>query len=183
MRSPPNRRARRLGCRARRGAGCDDRSADRSGTADRLVPQRRAAHRRGPLETGSLRQGRRRREACEGLPEVSRPALERLGRPSCRVNGGRLGPRQRGAAAGVLAQDGRRVLARPGVLVPRVAGLGLGRRSVHVWRHAGTMPTDTSIGELASYIAERLANATWPFGGDAPSEKRSLFGGRRRGVQ
>ena len=57
--------------------------------------------------------------------------LSDLGRPSRRVNGGRLGPRQRGAAAGVLAQDGRRVLARPGMLVPRVAGLGLGRRSVH----------------------------------------------------
>ncbi len=52
-----------------------------------------------------------------------------------------------------------------------------------VWRHAGTLPTDTSIGELAGYIAERLANATWPFGGDAPNEKRSLFGGRRRGIQ
>lgn len=52
-----------------------------------------------------------------------------------------------------------------------------------VWRHAGTLPTDTSIGEFAGYIAERLANATWPFGGDAPNAKRSLFGGRRRGIQ
>ncbi len=50
-----------------------------------------------------------------------------------------------------------------------------------IWRHAGTLPTDTSIGNLAEYIAERLANGTWPFGGVAPGEKRSPFGGRRRG--
>ncbi len=50
-----------------------------------------------------------------------------------------------------------------------------------VWRHAGTLPTDTSIGNLAEYITERLANGTWPFGGAAPGEKRSPFGGRRRG--
>ena len=52
-----------------------------------------------------------------------------------------------------------------------------------IWRHAGTLPTDTSIGDLAEYVTERLANGTWPFGGEAPSERRSLFGGRRRGVQ
>ena len=51
-----------------------------------------------------------------------------------------------------------------------------------VWRHAGTLATDTSIGELATYIAERLASGTWPFGGNAPYERRSLFGGRRRDV-
>lgn len=51
------------------------------------------------------------------------------------------------------------------------------------WRHAGTLPTDTSIGDLAGYITERLANGTWPFGGNAPSERRSPFGGRRRGAQ
>ena len=50
-----------------------------------------------------------------------------------------------------------------------------------IWRHAGTLPTDTSIGNLAEYITERLANGTWPFGGVAPGEKRSPFGGRRRG--
>jgi hypothetical protein len=50
-----------------------------------------------------------------------------------------------------------------------------------IWRHAGTLPTDTSIGNLAEYIAERLASGTWPFGGVAPGEKRSPFGGRRRG--
>jgi hypothetical protein len=52
-----------------------------------------------------------------------------------------------------------------------------------IWQHAGTLPTDTSIGDLASYIMERLADGTWPFGGNAPGERRSLFGGRRRGIQ
>jgi len=50
-----------------------------------------------------------------------------------------------------------------------------------VWRHAGTLPTDTSVGDLAEFIAERMARGTWPFGGVAPTERRSLFGGRRRG--
>ena len=50
-----------------------------------------------------------------------------------------------------------------------------------IWRHAGTLPTDTSVGNLAEYIAERLAKGTWPFGGVAPGERRSPFGGKRRG--
>ena len=49
-----------------------------------------------------------------------------------------------------------------------------------IWRHAGTLPTDTSVGNLAAHIAEMLARSAWPFGGVAPGEKRSLFGGRRR---
>jgi len=49
-----------------------------------------------------------------------------------------------------------------------------------IWRHAGTLPTDTSIGDLAAYVSERLASRTRPFGGNAPQERRSLFGGRRR---
>jgi len=50
------------------------------------------------------------------------------------------------------------------------------------WRNAGTLPTDTSVGDLASFIAERVAQRTWPFGGDAPNERRGLFGGRHRGL-
>jgi len=48
------------------------------------------------------------------------------------------------------------------------------------WRHAGTLPTDTSIGNLASFIRERIAHGTWPFGGHAPDEGRG-FRGLRRG--
>jgi hypothetical protein len=48
------------------------------------------------------------------------------------------------------------------------------------WQHAGTLPTDTSIGELAGFITERTNERTWPFGGSAPNERRSPFGGRRR---
>jgi hypothetical protein len=47
-----------------------------------------------------------------------------------------------------------------------------------VWQHAGTLPTDTSIGDLAGHISDRVKRGTWPFGGSAPDEKRSLFGGR-----
>jgi hypothetical protein len=48
-----------------------------------------------------------------------------------------------------------------------------------VWQHAGTLPTDTSIGDLAGFITERTAARAWPFGGRPPSEKRGLFGGLR----
>ncbi|MGD0945589.1 MAG: hypothetical protein ABR972_15145 [Acidimicrobiales bacterium] len=48
-----------------------------------------------------------------------------------------------------------------------------------VWQHAGTLPTDTSIGDLAGFIIERTAARAWPFGGRPPSEKRGLFGGLR----
>lgn len=48
-----------------------------------------------------------------------------------------------------------------------------------LWQHAGTLPTDTSIGDLAGFISERTAQEVWPFGGAAPSERRGLFGGRR----
>jgi hypothetical protein len=47
-----------------------------------------------------------------------------------------------------------------------------------VWQHAGTLPTNTSVGDLAGFIAERTARQVWPFGGSAPTERRSLFGGR-----
>ena len=50
------------------------------------------------------------------------------------------------------------------------------------WRNAGTLPTDTSVGDLASFIAESVAPRTWPFGGDAPSERSGLFGGRHLGL-
>jgi len=48
-----------------------------------------------------------------------------------------------------------------------------------LWQHAGTLPTDTSIGDLAGHISDRVKSGTWPFGGSAPGDKRSLFGGRR----
>ena len=48
-----------------------------------------------------------------------------------------------------------------------------------VWQHAGTLVTDTSVGDLAGFIAEKTASQAWPFGGSAPTQKRSLFGGRR----
>jgi hypothetical protein len=46
------------------------------------------------------------------------------------------------------------------------------------WRHAGTLPNDTTIGDLASFVTERVAQRTWPFGDEAPGERRRLFGGR-----
>jgi hypothetical protein len=52
-----------------------------------------------------------------------------------------------------------------------------------IWQHAGTLPTDTSIGELADFVAEQTTGGIWPFGGVAPGERRSPFGGRRRGQQ
>jgi hypothetical protein len=48
-----------------------------------------------------------------------------------------------------------------------------------VWQHAGTLPTDTSIGDLAAHVSERITQRTWPFGGSAPGERRGLFGSRR----
>ena len=48
-----------------------------------------------------------------------------------------------------------------------------------VWQHADTLPTNTSVGDLAGFIAEKTARQAWPFGGSAPTEKRNLFGGRR----
>jgi len=48
-----------------------------------------------------------------------------------------------------------------------------------VWQHSGTLPTNTSVGDLAGFIAERTARQVWPFGGSAPTGRRSLFGGRR----
>jgi hypothetical protein len=48
-----------------------------------------------------------------------------------------------------------------------------------LWQHAGTLPTDTSIGDMALHIWERTNRATWPFGGNAPGERRGRFGGRR----
>jgi hypothetical protein len=47
------------------------------------------------------------------------------------------------------------------------------------WQHAGTMPTDTSIGDMAGLITEKIAQRTWPFGGSDPNLKLGLFGGRR----
>jgi hypothetical protein len=47
------------------------------------------------------------------------------------------------------------------------------------WRHAGALPSDTSIGDLASFVKERLSHGTWPFGGDEPDERRNFLGGRR----
>ncbi|MGA3215065.1 MAG: hypothetical protein ABSD97_05160 [Acidimicrobiales bacterium] len=48
-----------------------------------------------------------------------------------------------------------------------------------VWQHAGTLPTDTSIGDLAGFVSEQTARRAWPFGGSDPNLKRGLFGGRR----
>ena len=48
------------------------------------------------------------------------------------------------------------------------------------WLHAGTLPSDTSVGDLASFITESVARGVWPFAGQAPQERRGLFGGRRR---
>jgi len=48
-----------------------------------------------------------------------------------------------------------------------------------LWEHAGTLPTDTSIGDMAGFIAEQTAGNIWPFGGAAPSARRGRFGGRR----
>ena len=48
-----------------------------------------------------------------------------------------------------------------------------------VWQHAGALPTDTSIGDLAAFIAEQTSAGIWPFGGADPGAKRGLFGGRR----
>ncbi|MGA3351691.1 MAG: hypothetical protein ABSD85_00690 [Acidimicrobiales bacterium] len=48
-----------------------------------------------------------------------------------------------------------------------------------LWQHAGTLATDTSIGDLAAHIHERTNRGTWPFGGSAPNARRTLFGGRR----
>jgi hypothetical protein len=48
-----------------------------------------------------------------------------------------------------------------------------------VWQHAGTLPTDTSIGDLSAHVSERILQRTWPFGGSAPGERRGLFGSRR----
>jgi hypothetical protein len=47
------------------------------------------------------------------------------------------------------------------------------------WQHAGTLPADTTVGIMAAFIVEQLGKGTWPFGGSAPSAKRSLFGGFR----
>jgi hypothetical protein len=48
-----------------------------------------------------------------------------------------------------------------------------------LWQHAGTLPIDTSIGDLAAHIYERTTRGSWPFGGNPPNVRRSLFGGRR----
>jgi hypothetical protein len=48
-----------------------------------------------------------------------------------------------------------------------------------IWQHAGTLPTDTSIGDLAGVIAGRTARGDWPFGGTDPTSRRGRFGGRR----
>ena len=47
------------------------------------------------------------------------------------------------------------------------------------WRHAGRLPSATTVGDLASFVTERLAQRSWPFGDDAPGERRRFFGGRR----
>jgi hypothetical protein len=48
-----------------------------------------------------------------------------------------------------------------------------------LWQHAGTLPTDTSVGDLAGFVAGQTAQQIWPFGGSAPKGRRSRFGGRR----
>jgi hypothetical protein len=47
------------------------------------------------------------------------------------------------------------------------------------WQHAGTLPADTTIGVMAAFIVEKVDKRIWPFGGSAPSAKRSLFSGLR----
>jgi len=41
------------------------------------------------------------------------------------------------------------------------------------WRLAGTLDFDTTIGDLASFITERIAVGRWPFGGDPPDDSGS----------
>jgi hypothetical protein len=47
-----------------------------------------------------------------------------------------------------------------------------------VWQHAGTVPTDTSIGDLAAVVRDRIAARAWPFGGSPPSGRRAPRAGR-----
>jgi hypothetical protein len=47
-----------------------------------------------------------------------------------------------------------------------------------VWQHAGTVPTDTSIGDLAAVVRDRIAARAWPFGGSPPSGRRGPGAGR-----
>jgi len=49
------------------------------------------------------------------------------------------------------------------------AGPGPVKPSTHNLAERGHIATDTSVGDLASFIAERVAQRTWPFGGDAPT--------------
>jgi hypothetical protein len=49
-----------------------------------------------------------------------------------------------------------------------------------VWRHAGSLPVDTSIGELAELIAEATSSQTWPFGGQEPTGKPGIFSRRNQ---
>ena len=48
-----------------------------------------------------------------------------------------------------------------------------------VWEHAGTLSTDTSIGDMAAFVAGETTSGTWPFGGAVPGPRRGRFGGRR----
>jgi hypothetical protein len=49
------------------------------------------------------------------------------------------------------------------------------------WLHAGTLPSDTTIGDLAIFVTESVTEGTWPFAGAPSGERRGLFGGRRAG--
>ena len=47
------------------------------------------------------------------------------------------------------------------------------------WLHAGTLPSETTMGDLAIFITESVTQRTWPFVGAPSGERRGLFGGSR----
>jgi len=38
------------------------------------------------------------------------------------------------------------------------------------WQHEGDLPAGLTVGALASFIVEKVAEGSWPFGGEPPAE-------------
>ena len=165
--------------RARRRPGRDHGSADGPCPPGRLVPERRTAHRRGPFLARS--QGPRDRDD-EGEKAFQGSLVQ--------LTSDLAGLRVESTAID-WDPDNEELLR---VYSPvTVVGFWLDPECWYfgwpdpnspdgqptLWQHAGTLPTDTSIGDLAGFISERTAQEVWPFGGAAPSERRGIFGGRR----
>jgi hypothetical protein len=51
------------------------------------------------------------------------------------------------------------------------------------WLHAGTLPSGTSIGDLAAFITEGVGREGWPFQVDPPDDETSSLGKRRWGTR